>query len=212
MRAARERVLLLHGIGRSPASLAKLERGLAAAGFETLNLGYPSRTASLEQLADHVWREANVFLDRNGGPLHIVTHSMGGLVARALIAKYRPMALGRMVMLAPPNQGSEIADLLHQTWLYRRVYGPAGAQLITGPMPRVDFPLGVIAGDRSLDPFCWLIIPGPNDGKVSVARTAIGGMADHAVLHATHTFMARNPRVLALTIRFLRHGRFDAEG
>jgi alpha-beta hydrolase superfamily lysophospholipase len=212
VRAAGDRVLLLHGIGRSPASLAKLERGLAAAGFETLNLGYKSRTASLDQLADQVRREAGAFLDRNDGPLHIVTHSMGGLVARALIAKYRPASLGRVVMLGPPNQGSEIADLLHRTWLYRRFYGPAGAQLITGPMPRVDFSLGVIAGDRSLDPFCWLIIPGPNDGKVSVARTAIGGMDDHAVLHATHTFMARNARVLSLTIRFLRRGRFDADG
>jgi alpha-beta hydrolase superfamily lysophospholipase len=207
----RDRVLLLHGIARSPASLAKLERGLASAGFETLNLGYPSRTASLEQLADHVWREAGAFLERNDGPLHFVTHSMGGLVARALIARHRPPALGRVVMLGPPNQGSEVADLLHRTWLYRRYYGPAGGQLITGPMPRVDFPLGVIAGDRSLDPLCWLIIPGPNDGKVSVARTAAGRMADHAVLHTTHTFMARNARVLNLTIRFLRDGRFGAE-
>ena len=182
-----------------------------AAGFETLNLAYPSRTASLEQLAAYVRREAGTFLDRTDGLSHIVTHSMGGLVARALIARHRPTALGRVVMLAPPNQGSEIADLLHRTWMYRRLYGPAGAQLITGQPPSVDFPLGIIAGDRSLDPLCWLLIPGPNDGKVSVARTAVGGMADHAVLHTTHTFMARNPRVLTLTIRFLRDGCFGAE-
>jgi pimeloyl-ACP methyl ester carboxylesterase len=204
-------VLLLHAIGRSPASLAKLERTINAVGFETLNMAYRSCELTLEQLAREVWRDARAFIDRNDGPLHIVTHSMGGLVARALITVHRPTSLGRVVMLGPPNQGSEIADLLIRTDLFRRIYGPAGAQLTTHHVmipSHVDFPLGVIAGDRTIDLLCWLIIPGPNDGKVFVARTKIDGMADHTVVHATHTLMARNNAVLRQTIHFLRHGYF----
>jgi pimeloyl-ACP methyl ester carboxylesterase len=175
-----------------------------------LNLGYPSRRLPLEQLADEVRMQASDFIDRSDGPLHLVTHSMGGLVARALVARNRPAALGRVVMLGPPNQGSEIADLLAGTRLYQR-YGPAGEQLTTYHAfrpARVDFPLGVIAGDRALDLLGWLIIPGPNDGKVSVARSKIDGMTDHATIHTTHTFMACNTEVQRQTIEFLRNGRF----
>ena len=208
---ANGRVLLLHGLVRSSGSLAKLERAIAAKGFETLNFTYPSRRFPLEQLADIVFQSAAGFIERNDGPLHIVTHSMGGLVARALIAQHRPACLGRVVMLGPPNQGSEIADLLDGTRLYRWAFGPAGAQLTTRrnahPSP-VDFALGVIAADRPFDPLSWLIIPGPNDGKVAVARTRIDGMADHVTLHATHTLMVRNKAVIRETIHFLRHGCF----
>jgi pimeloyl-ACP methyl ester carboxylesterase len=205
------RVLLLHAIARSPASMTKLERAIAAAGFETLNVRYPSRKLPLEALAEEVRRTAGNFIERNDGPLHIVTHSMGGLVARTLIAQNRPASLGRVVMLGPPNQGSEVADLLVRTWLYRRIYGPAGLQLTTHNVmhpTQADFTLGVIAADRTIDPLCWFLIPGPNDGKVSVARTKIDGMTDHTTVHATHTLMARNNEVLRQTIHFLRHGRF----
>jgi pimeloyl-ACP methyl ester carboxylesterase len=204
-------VLLLHAIARSPRSLRTLEQAIAAAGFETLNVGYPSRKLPLEQLADEIRMKVGGFIDRSDGPLHFVTHSMGGLVARLLIAKSRPAALGRVVMLGPPNQGSEIADLLAGTRIYQLVYGPAGAQLTTYRAlrpSRVDFPLGVIAGDRAIDFLSWLIIPGPNDGKVSVARTKIDGMTAHTTIHATHTFMTHNTEVQRQTIRFLRSGCF----
>jgi len=209
--ARKGRVLLLHAIARSPVSLLKLERALQAAGFETLNQAYPSRRLTLEQSAAEVRLRARHFIDRSDGPLHIVTHSMGGLVARALITNDRPAALGRVVMLGPPNQGSEIADLLVGNKVYKFPYGPAGGQLTTYQVMRpsnIDFPLGVIAGDRAIDLLSWLIIPGPNDGKVSVARTKIDGMSDHVTVHATHTFMARNVEVQRQTIQFLQHGGF----
>ena len=201
--------------------MARIERALRAAGYGTLNLDYDARHKPLETLAGEVAREAGRFLyaapDPGAGPLHVVAHSMGGLLARALITRRRPAGLGRVVMLGTPNGGSEVADLLCRNALYRRVFGPAGAQLVTCPdtalravLGTVDYPLGVIAGDRSLDPISsWLLLPGPDDGRVSVERTKVAGMADHIVLHATHPLMMRNAEVIRQTLHFLRHGRFE---
>ena len=213
-----ERVLLLHGIAGSLSQLAKLERALSDAGYRTFNLRYAGRHRSLEHLVEDVHRDAAWFLNQTTGQTHFVTHSMGGLLARALINRYRPVALGRVVMLAPPNQGSELSNLLVRTAAYRRFFGPAGLQLCTRQddnlrqlLGAVDYTLGIIAGTRALDPLCWLIIPGPNDGRVSVARTVVDGMVDTVAIPATHTFIMRNNRAIGQTIHFLRHGYFQRE-
>lgn len=219
-----ERVLLLHGIARRAASMSVMEHALRAAGYETLNIDYDARHKPLEALAEDLHEEAGAFLQRPGGRVHVVAHSMGGLLARAYITRHRPPALGRMVMLGPPNAGSELADLLCGQALYRplyhRVFGPAGAQLVTTPdttlaalLGPVDYELGVIAGDRALNLLAsWFVLPGPNDGSVCVARTRMEGMADHIVLHVTHTLMMRHPEVIRQSLHFLRHGRFDRAG
>ena len=210
-----DRVLLLHGIARRSGSLARIERAVAAAGYRTLNLDYPARRKSLEELVEDVHRRAGAFTGGQDGRVHVVSLSMGGLLARAYVARHRPPGMGSVVMLAPPNQGSEIADLLSGNRLYRGFFGPAGAQLGTrrdeqarSLLGTVDYPLGVIAGDRSIDPLSWLLIPGPNDGRVSVARTMVDGMADHVVMHATHATMMWNRQVRDQTIHFLQHGCF----
>ncbi len=210
-----DRVLLLHGIARRSGSLTRLERAVAGAGYRTLNLDYPARRKPLEDLVEEVHRRADAFVGGQDGRVHFVTHSMGGLLARAYIACHRPPAMGRAVMLAPPSQGSEIADLLAGNRVYRRFFGPAGAQLGTRRdgqlrdlLGTVDYPLGVIAGDRSIDPLSWLLIPGPNDGRVCVARTRVDGMADHMVVHATHAMMMWNRQVMDQTVHFLQHGCF----
>lgn len=210
-----DRVLLLHGIARSSASLSRLEKTIKAAGFATLNLDYPSRKQPLESLIDEVHSRAGPFITQHDARTHFVTHSMGGLLARAYIARYRPTNLGRAVLLAPPNQGSEIPDLLENGRAYNRFFGPAGRQLGTRPDERlrsllgaVDYPLGIIAGNRAVDPIGWLIIPGPNDGRVSVIRTEVSGMADHVTLPATHAMMMQNAEVIRFTVHFLRFGRF----
>ena len=106
-----------------------MERAINAAGFRTLKLNYVSRAQSLQELAEAVRADANAFLYQSPERVHIVTHSMGGLVARVLLAREKPPVLGHVVMLAPPNQVGEIADLMSDTYLYRGVFGPAGAQL-----------------------------------------------------------------------------------
>ena len=195
--------------------MRRLERAIEAAGYDTLNLAYPSCTQPLVSLVDAVHARRDWIEQEGPGRTHVVTYSMGGLLARAYIARHRPSCLGRVVMLAPPNGGSEIADLLAGNRLYRRVFGPVGAELATRPPPslvqrlgEVDYPLGVVAGDRFVDPLGWMLIPGPNDGRVSVARTRIRGMAGHVTIHATHFAMMRNREAIRQAVAFLKTGRF----
>src|SRR5262252_5946396 len=151
-------VVLLHGIARTARSLRKLERSLQQEGFATLNLGYASRRKPLEVLAEDIHPEVAAFTDACSGPIHFVTHSMGGLLARIYIARHRPARLGRVVMLGTPNGGSEVADLLADLAIYRAVFGPAGLQLSTVPdpvlaaLPPPNYPVGIIAGCRTIAP------------------------------------------------------------
>jgi len=207
-------VVLLHGLARTSRSLRRMERALQAAGFTTLNLDYDSRKRPIEELAEDISSPIASFA-QSAGALHFVTHSMGGLLARTYLAQYRPPRLQRIVMLGPPNNGSEVADLLKDMALFRAFYGPAGQQvgtkqreLLAGLPP--DSEVGIIAGSRTLDPIAsFLIVPRPNDGRVSVASTRLESMADHIVLNTSHSLMLLNRGVIAQTIGFLRAGRFD---
>ncbi len=207
-------VVLLHGIARTSVSLTRLERALRANGFATLNIDYASRRKPIAGLADDIHPEVARFAEREA-PLHFVAHSMGGLVTRAYIAKYRPDRLAGVVMLGTPNGGSEVADLLSGYRLYNAFYGPAGLQLTTtstsrpDALPAVDYPVGVIAGNRFIDPVAGLLVlPKPNDGRVSVQSAMVAGMADHIVVKASHTGLPRHAGAIEQTIAFLRDGRF----
>jgi pimeloyl-ACP methyl ester carboxylesterase len=140
---------------------------------------------------------------------------MGGLLARAYLARYRPRRLGRVVMLGTPNSGSEIADRLKNVRAYRAWFGPAGQQLITerdaaldAILPPVDYPVGIIAGSRSVYPISSVFLPKPHDGRVSVENTRLDGMMDHVVIAVSHPSLVRNRLALQQTIAFLRDGRF----
>lgn len=211
-----EGVVFLHGISRSFRSLIKLQQAVDKAGFATRNIGYPSREKPLSVLVDDIHPAIAPFTEANDGCTHFVCHSMGGLLARAYIARYRPARLGRVIMLGTPNGGSEIADRLKGRLLYRLYFGPAGQQLVTSRdaatealLPPVDYPVGVIAGNRSLDPVASrFMLPGVDDGRVTVERTKLDGMADHVVIPASHAFMMKHRAAIAQTIAFLKDGRF----
>lgn len=214
--SAPEAVILLHGLCRSSHSLAKMECALTREGFSVLNVSYPSRTASIQQLADDAIGNAVADCQRKGATrIHFVTHSLGGILVRSYLVRHSVPSLGRVVMLAPPNQGSEVVDKLGSLFLFQWINGPAGNELGTdthstpnrlGP---ATYPVGVIAGDRSLNWINSLLIPGRDDGKVSVERTRLAGMSDHLVIHTTHPFIMRNRETIRQTIQFLRTGAFD---
>ena len=215
---ATEAVVLLHGLCRTDRSMAKMAKAMQAAGYTVHNVHYPSRTACVEELADSVM--ADVLTRPNiakASKVHFVTHSLGGILVRQYLKTNTIPTLGRVVMLGPPNQGSEVVDRIGGFSWFKAMHGPTGNQLgtqadsIPNQLGPVDFELGIIAGDRSIN---WinslLMIDGPDDGKVSVQRSKVGGAKAHIVVHVSHPFLMRNKRVIQETLHFLRDGRFSA--
>ena len=211
---AEEHVILLHGLARSSHSMSKMEKVLSTAGYKVTNIGYPSRKHPVEDLAEIVKGKIEEVSDEED-TLHFVTHSLGGILVR-YIQKHDPLEnLGKVVMLSPPNQGSEVVDKLGDWKLFQWINGPAGSQLGTEDggllksLGAVDFELGIITGDRSINLILSLMIPGKDDGKVSVEKAKIEGMDDFIVLHTTHPFIMKNKTTIRHTIHFLHSGQFD---
>lgn len=214
-RSSRGTLILLHGLGRTARSMHRLAAEGTRRGYRVRNIGYPSRRAGVRAHAARVGRALAVLPD--AGPLYAVTHSMGGIILRAALAGgwLAPQRLGRVVMLAPPNGGTELADWLCRTPLFVHALGPAGPELRTGPggivgtLPPVPFELGVIAGAMRRRSLAASLFDGPNDGKVSVARARVEGMRDFLVVPRGHTFIMNAPDVISQTFHFLAHGMFD---
>jgi triacylglycerol lipase len=211
-------VVLLHGLGRTQISMKGLEWTLRRQSYQVINCSYPSRAHTIEDLADTcLARLLTEKIKRPDCKVHFVTHSLGGIILRHYLAGHVIEKLGRVIMLGPPNQGSELAECSRRRFWYRAFTGPAGQQLGTGAesLPRrlgpMDAEVGTIAGDRYLNPFFAGRFGGANDGKVAVASTKVDGMADFLLVHHSHTWMMWTRKVQKAVVSFLRDGKFSGQ-
>lgn len=210
-----DHVVLLHGIGHDSGDMHALGKFLSAAGYRAVAISYPSTRLPIETLGDeYLPLRLEKLVPDDGRAVHFVTHSMGGIVLRRMLATQKLPRLGRAVLIAPPNHGSPVADFLRRELLYEWYFGPAGQQLGTGAdsvplaLPPADFDVGVIAGRVSLDPWFDPLLEGPHDGKIAVAATRLAGMRDFVVVPYGHTFIHRCRAVHELALNFLRSGCF----
>lgn len=210
-----ECVVLLHGLNRSWRAMRKMAESLQEDGFSTSNVDYPSSTMPIEELAPQVIDEGlNQCRQTGATTIHFVTHSLGGILVRYVQAQDPIPDLGRVVMLGPPNQGSEVIDKTRDWPGIRLFSGEAGLQLgtdeesIPAQLGPVDFELGVIAGTGTNNPFMSAMLPAEDDGKVTVARTQVVGMDELKVVRNSHFDMTSSDSVIMATARFLRTGSF----
>jgi len=210
-------VVLLHGLARSSLSMAVLDWRLAQNNFKTISIDYPTRELPIPELAEQAVSEGIEACGPNG-KIHFVTHSMGGILLRQYIKNRDnkvPERWGRVVMMGPPNKGSEVVDEMADWPGFELWNGVAGSSLHTGAdsipnqLGPVPFELGIIAGKKSISPFFSNLIEGDDDGKVSVESTKVKGMKAHITLSVTHTFMMNDPAVFRQVLSFLKTGRFD---
>ncbi len=198
MRHPQPRVLLIHGMARTAASMLPAARALRRAQFSPHLFHYRSMRWSIGQAGDRLASKIDALI-KEGPPVHLVGHSLGNILIRWAIQNGAPHGLGRIVMLAPPNQGSAVATR------HARLLGPF-LKPLTGLTDKGDslartllLPEGVDIG----------IIAGHRDGKVSVDETRLAGAKVHRVVQSGHTFIMARPFVHRMIIHFLNTGAFE---
>ena len=215
--AAGDCVVLLHGLGRSHLSMTLMQFALERSGYAVWNRGYPSTSKTVEELAPVIGEAVAECRKSPPQRIHFVTHSMGGILVRAYFRDHEVEEAGRVVMLAPPNHGSEIVDAHRERWWFRRMTGPAGQQLGTAAdslpnqLPPLKLEVGVIAGKSSSDPWFGDLYAGDHDGKVSVASARLPEMKDMLIVESGHTFMMNSPAVIRQVKAFLKDGAFEKD-
>ena len=214
-----ECVILLHGLARTTLSMQRMQRMLEKSGYQVANVGYPSRDHTIEVLAPMAIEDGlnQCRAKSESSTVHFVTHSLGGILVRVYLAANAIDNLGRVVMLAPPNQGSRAVDELVRIPGFDWLNGPAGYQLGKGPesvplsLGVPDFDFAVIAGDRTIDPITSAVLDDPDDGKVSVSDTRLQGMQDFVVVPVSHAMIMQDRAVLRLVKNYLAHGSFHPD-
>ena len=214
---AAECVVLLHGLGRTSLSMIRLQTSLERSGYVVWNRSYPSTRQPIEQLSEVVGEAVEHCRKQGAEKIHFVTHSLGGILVRVYLRDRKVPEAGRIVMLAPPNHGSEVADTYRSSAWFQWATGPAGQQLGTGgdSLPKRLEPLklevGIVAGTKSSDPWFSGVFRDRHDGKVSVASTRLPEMTDFLTVESGHTFIMNSGEVVQQVKSFLRTGAFSKQ-
>jgi pimeloyl-ACP methyl ester carboxylesterase len=209
-------VVVVHGILRSSKSFDRMCKRLKKEGYTVVAFDYPSTRFDIPKSAEFLHKvvESLEGIDE----IDFVVHSMGGLIVRQYRATHKDKRVKRMVMLGVPNNGAQLADRFRRLGLYRAIFGPAGQQLGTDPggliarLPVPDFEFAVIAGARGTLAGYNPLIPGDDDGTVSVASTRLPGAADFLTVKGLHSFLMGRREVIEATVRFLREGKLRENG
>jgi hypothetical protein len=214
-----ECVVLLHGLTKTYRSMSQVEQALQEAGYATANIDYPSRAKSIEILASEtIPLGVSDCRAQSAQRIHFVTHSMGGILVRYYLEDNDISELGRVVMLSPPNQGIEIVDRFSGLPGFEALVGPAGAELGGGDdgvplqLGPADFEVGIITGDKGINFIFSGLIPGPDDGLISVERAKLEGMTAFIVVPKSHTTISKSDQAISQIIHFLANGEFEISG
>jgi len=194
-------IVLLHGLGRTSRSMKKLEKVLNKDGYQPININYPTRNDKIEDIVEKYLKTElkEKCLDRNR-KINFITHSMGGILVRYFLASNKLDNLGKVIMLAPPNKGSETANKWANRKIGKYILGPAISQLTSfknsfvNNLPKPSYELGIIAGKY--------------DGKVSIEKTQLEGAKDFLIVPRFHTFIMNANEVTAAIELFLKKGSF----
>lgn len=208
-------VVLVHGLFRSKDSFSKLKGALEKGGYEVADVNYPSTRKSIREHVDQLEKVLDAV--EGAKKVSFVTHSMGGIIVREVLSRdaawKKRLDVGRLVMLAPPNKGSFVADRMKDFLPYRAVAGTSGVELTPEAVARVPLPscsFGILAGGTGEDTGLNPLLPGDNDGTVLVENTRLEGAADYLLVRAFHSFIMNQEAVIEATLRFLKHGKFRA--
>ncbi len=208
-------VILLHGLARTSASMSDMQSALIDSGFFVAKIDYPSRKKTVQELAKPAINKGLATCALQGASVvHVVTHSMGGILFRQYVGEHGADAFARTVMLAPPNHGSEAVDSLKEIPGFQWLNGPAGLQLGTdeNSLPLALGPansdVAIIAGTFSINIVLSTYLPDPDDGKVSVASTRLDGMCAHLQKDVSHPYIMKDEAVIKEVINYLSAGKF----
>lgn len=207
---SRPTVILLHGLWLRGIAMSYLSRRLDAAGFDAHTFDYATVRDGIDVASEHLRELIGTF---GSGTVHLVGHSLGGLVAALIVQRHPELIDGRVVCLGAPLRGSAAARSLKGIPGGSAMLG-CSVELLENGLERWDGPqqLGVIAGRLPIGlGFLLGGVTAPHDGTVAVEETRLPGITDHRVISAAHTGLVYSDPAAQHTIAFLRGGRFGAE-
>jgi pimeloyl-ACP methyl ester carboxylesterase len=211
-------VILIHGLTRSHKSMNRLKLKLRENGYNSISLDYPSRKLPIKELSEQYLHPAIERCRASGVQhIHFITHSLGGIIVRQYLSNHEMPELGRIVMLGPPNKGSEVVDRLGRFSFFKWLNGPAGMQLgasdlslpnILPPLP-AGTEVAVIAGSSSINLILSCFIPGDDDGKVAIEKTKLYNMTEFKIVKVSHPFLMKNRKVVDMAVSFIKTGSLE---